>query len=481
MQYLIVMDHDRFSRDLSQALAKINELKRKYRVDVLSVDEPIDLNTSDPQIFINRTLKYAMANLELLNIRKRLKSGIRNAMESGRFMQKAPFGYRNGQDISGKSTLVIKETEASIIRKIYQDYLAGLPMHLIYKTVKALGFPNKGNSAIRRILQNCVYAGLISIAPTLERQNTTYVRALHEPIITEEDFWLVQDRLAVSRNRVQPHQDFPLRGLLRCSCGGSMTAGWSKGKVKSYLYYRCIKHSGINLPGAVLHEKFERLLHHLIFRNDQLVYLGKTAIYKLKKALTINTKQLLEQKQLKRGVTSNIERLEERFIAGEISSDLFNKWQEKLQTAQEPIKRRVRRLIQDRQGRLRKMSELLAYLTSAWDVYEKASWEGKYMLINQIFSGRLQYVDGIFRSDELNPVFIHIKRELEEKQLLYFSGINQTKINHMEITRELNTSIPQEELDLLDVIATIIAEMIMNTRSTTNVENTGRVQTQHGN
>ena len=53
VQYLVVMHLDRFSRDLSRALAKINELKRKYGVDVLSIDEPIDSNTSDPQVFIH--------------------------------------------------------------------------------------------------------------------------------------------------------------------------------------------------------------------------------------------------------------------------------------------------------------------------------------------------------------------------------------------------------------------------------------------
>ncbi|MFD2890011.1 recombinase family protein [Chitinophaga cymbidii] len=248
VRYLIVMDHDRFSRDLSQALSKINELRRKYGVDVLSVDEPIDLNTSDPQIFISRTLKYAMANLELLNIRKRLRNGIRNAMQSGRFMQKAPFGYRNGLDISGKSTLVVKEAEATIVRKIFQDYRAGLPMYLIYEAVKPLGFPNTGNSAIRRVLQNCVYAGLISIEPTFEQQKVTFVRALHEPIVKEENFWLVQHMLKTSRNKAQPHKDFPLRGHLRCSCGRSMTAGWSKGRKKYYQYYRCVQHSNINLP-----------------------------------------------------------------------------------------------------------------------------------------------------------------------------------------------------------------------------------------
>ncbi|SFW11814.1 recombinase family protein [Chitinophaga sancti] len=62
VKYLIVMNHDRFSRDVSKALSKISELKRRHGVTVLSTEEPIDLNTSDPQVFISGTLKYAMAN-----------------------------------------------------------------------------------------------------------------------------------------------------------------------------------------------------------------------------------------------------------------------------------------------------------------------------------------------------------------------------------------------------------------------------------
>lgn len=412
--FLIVMDHDRFSRDLSKALAKIEELKRKYGVQVLSTDEPINLDTSDPQIFIGRTLKYAMANLELLNIRKRLKNGIRNAMESGRFVQKAPFGYQNSQDISGKSTLSIKEHEAPIIRKIFQDYLAGTPLHLIYEVVRKAGFPNSGHGAIKRVLQNCVYAGLIRI-------NSSYVRALHEPIIKEEDFWLVQSRIKEKvKHRTQPREDFPLRGILSCTCGSSMTAGWSKGKTKCYIYYRCMKHTNINLPGTILHEKFIRLLHHLNFTSEQLDYLKAQSATILKRALNINAKQLAEQKQIEQEIIDNMKKLEERLIHGEISVEVFRKWELKFSTGRATVKRRILQLVHDRQNRKKILSPFLAYLTSAWDVYEKASWENKFTLIKMIFPEGITFSADIFSAIKLNEVFLHNRIQLENKRLLLF-------------------------------------------------------------
>lgn len=54
------MDHDRFSRDLSEALLKIKELERKYRIKVLSIDEPLDLDVNDPAVFPGCAFKKAL-------------------------------------------------------------------------------------------------------------------------------------------------------------------------------------------------------------------------------------------------------------------------------------------------------------------------------------------------------------------------------------------------------------------------------------
>ena len=56
-RYLIIMDHDRFSRDLSEALAKIKELEVKYGIKVLATNEDVDLDPTDPNVFMQRAFR----------------------------------------------------------------------------------------------------------------------------------------------------------------------------------------------------------------------------------------------------------------------------------------------------------------------------------------------------------------------------------------------------------------------------------------
>lgn len=48
------MEHDRFSRDLSEALSKIKKFESIYGIKVVSVDEPLDIDTEDTSVFISR-------------------------------------------------------------------------------------------------------------------------------------------------------------------------------------------------------------------------------------------------------------------------------------------------------------------------------------------------------------------------------------------------------------------------------------------
>lgn len=69
IRFLIVMDHDRFSRNLSEALSKIDTLERKYGIKVIATNEALDIDTQDPNVFMQRAFKYLMANQELFSIR----------------------------------------------------------------------------------------------------------------------------------------------------------------------------------------------------------------------------------------------------------------------------------------------------------------------------------------------------------------------------------------------------------------------------
>lgn len=122
-QFVIVLDHDRFSRNLPEALMKIAELEKKHGVKVLSTNERVDLDTSDPDVFMKRALDYMIANKELFNIRKRTKQGVRNAKEKGRYLGRAPFGYRNIIDGTKRNLIEIYQEEAIVVERIFQEYL----------------------------------------------------------------------------------------------------------------------------------------------------------------------------------------------------------------------------------------------------------------------------------------------------------------------------------------------------------------------
>jgi site-specific DNA recombinase len=151
VNYLIVMDHDRFSRNLPEALMKIKSLENRFKIKVVATNESPDLDTNDPDVFLNRAFKYLMTNNELLRIRQRTSRGIRTALEGGRFVNRAPYGYYNQKAEGRKGVILVNEEEVLIIRKVFFDFLLGHPITQIHKNVKSLGYPGISRSAIRRL------------------------------------------------------------------------------------------------------------------------------------------------------------------------------------------------------------------------------------------------------------------------------------------------------------------------------------------
>jgi hypothetical protein len=92
------------------------------------------------------------------------------------------------------------------------------------------------------MFRNPYYAGRV-IDPWTKKE---YV-GRHVPMVSPENFARVQMILDRRRNSV-PHRrvrdDFPVRGLVRCSsCAWPLTSAWTKGRYKRYGYYECQQRS----------------------------------------------------------------------------------------------------------------------------------------------------------------------------------------------------------------------------------------------
>lgn len=416
--FLVVLDHDRFSRNLPEALMKISELEKKYGVKVLSTSERVDLDTSDPDVFMKRAFDYMIANRELFSIRNRCKQGIRNARENGRYLGKPPIGYKHVPDKNKKNLIAIDRSKSAIIERVFSEYLLGVAPYIILKNIKQMGFRYTNHNAVFDILKNPLYAGLIRV-PAFKELPEKFVKGIHEPIISETDYWMAQRMLSNKRPmKVRADDEFPLRGILKCWCGQSMTAGWTKGKCQYYLYYRCIEHTNINIPGQRLHDQWDSIIKGLHFSSNQLevIKLGTAAMLaqprsQRKERITAKMNELA-------GVGRKIRNLEEKFINNEIESSTYKTWYKSLQEEKAMIELALKPNKPQVEGETSTMEKVLPELKNLFGIYEKCNVYQKHAIIRAVFKGELSYLNGEFRTPSIDPTFEINHLIIKEKGLI---------------------------------------------------------------
>ena len=418
-RYLIIMDHDRFSRNLTEALMKIDELEEKFNIKVLATNEDLDLDTADPDIFIQRAFKYLIANQELLRIRKRTKDGIRQAQDLGRYVNIAPYGYKNSRDAAGKGILEIDEEKAAIVRFIFKEFVNGTPVYLIQGAAKKMGFNRSGHSVIYNIVSNPLYYGQVKV--NADRKNPEkLVPGIHQSIITELTFLLAQERLGIKKNKkTQPREDFPLRGVLQCYCGHNMTAGYSKGKSKYYLYYRCHVHTSKNYPGEKLHQTFNKILSMLSFSERQIKIITGKIEGNIKNKMEEKTQAIGERKKQLEIIYSKLDRLEERLINDEIDGSTYKKWNNRLRQERAVIEDSLNQMTSEGvQGRFDKIKQYLPSLSNLGEVFNNANFKGKQLLLNTVFKLGITIKEGKLRTPYVHPALSHNILAIKEKGLL---------------------------------------------------------------
>lgn len=261
--------------------------------------------------------------------------------------------------------------------------------------------------------------GLVRVTGT-EKEPEHFVKGLHKGIVPEDLFWQAYEKINDKRSmKIQPNEEFPLKGILKSPCcGGNMTAGWSKGKSKYFLYYRCIKHSNVNIPGKILHEKFHDLLHYLSFSNEQVEYITKTVRSALEESGNAKARQLQVANESLKKLESQLERTEQKFINDEINKETYDRWLKKSKIEGARLKAEIKELKDGNGGALEQKLSLIPELLDLERLFSKAGVSEKHALLNVVFKHGLTYREGVFRTPGINPVFNHNLLIIKEKGLL---------------------------------------------------------------
>ena len=246
IDYLLVVDWDRFSRNVFEALGVINDFK-DMGIEVNCIGKWI--NYSDPSQIMMQLMYLGMPEVDNKIRSQKVQMGMRQGLKEGRWNMMQPIGYVSGKDELGKPLMQLDQIKAPLIKDLFSTFSLG-----VYSQNEILKMPKfrklkLSNSTLSRVLRNTLYVGDIKITAKYDEPEHI-VKALHKPIVSREVFNKVQYLLA-SRNRNTSKQnkmrdDMYLRGHLKCvKCGGNLTGSASTSKTgKKHYYYHCNRAKG---------------------------------------------------------------------------------------------------------------------------------------------------------------------------------------------------------------------------------------------
>ncbi len=246
-----------------------------------------------------------------------------------------------------------------------------------------MGCKREGHSSMQKLLDNCLYAGFIKL-PAYEGKPEKYIKGLHEAIIPESVYWLAHEMIhRRPGNKARPKADFPLRGIVRCECGAHMTASYSKGKKKYYMYYQCTAERGKVFRGELLHEKVEEVLYHLSFSAERVAKICAFAKEELSKATNFRTLSIKTKEQEFKTVCGQIERLEEKMIKDEIEVGTYKVWFAKLNSQKGALETEIMHLKKTDKNSFERLEQAIPILTNLKHLYIACSLEGQLMLLKR--------------------------------------------------------------------------------------------------
>ena len=403
---LLFIKWDRFSRNAPEAYEAIRLLNSMH-VEPKAIEQPLDLRIPENKLM----LAIYLAAPEAENDRRALNvlAGMRRAKMEGRWLGRSLRGYRNARDARNKPIMIPSgDKDQALVEEAFSLFATGIyNIEEVRIMLKRKGLQCNRNS-FWMLLRNKGYIGYVFVPETPE-ESSKWVKGMHEPIIDELTFEIVQDILE-GRKRKVPNtymtvkEEYPLRGYLSCPrCGGKITASASKGKSgRKFHYYHCTKGCKERNSAEKVNNQFLKLLESLR-PNDaaQEVYLlllkerfkseAKNSEHKKKLALTEIEKQ-----------NTRLNRLKNLMLDDELSAQEFKEMKSEIVSEIEKLNSVVNNSNEISECEFQDIQECFEHLKKIEKLYSASDLEVKQRMVSVFFTENLIFENDAFRTPKLN-------------------------------------------------------------------------------
>jgi DNA invertase Pin-like site-specific DNA recombinase len=234
IDYIITKSISRFARNTLECLSYVRHL-REMGVFVYFEKERLDTSSSTSEMLLS--ILAAVAQEESRNISENIKWSQRKRYAEGKPKWSAVYGYQK----IGEIEYIIDEERATVVRRIFAEYILGASLPEISRGLARDGISSATGKSwsptvLAKILRNEKYCGDVLIQKTYTVDHITqkrvvndqavvpsyYVRDHHKAIIDRKTFETAQVILSL-KNRHKGATQYPYYGRLACPvCGEQM-------------------------------------------------------------------------------------------------------------------------------------------------------------------------------------------------------------------------------------------------------------------
>jgi site-specific DNA recombinase len=414
IDFLVVAKYDRLIRNVVEGLAFVERLEKKWNVTLLSVMENYSIDINDPYFFKHRADMFVDADFERRRISHRTKFGIWSASSQGYYLARAPFGYSTYKNNDKKNMLAIDPVKSKVIKNIFSSYLDGTPISVIARVARLEGFHLSAKEAVKRVLTNPVYAGLVKVG-NFKDNGVRLVKGFHEGIVSETDYWRVQWMISENQNSYvirDINDELPLRGVLLCEhCNSPHTGARCKGRVLYYWYYWCNKCRGTNFPAKKTEETILSILKRLSLDDDMIEAMKIEAEIQFSQVMHDKSFRLQDIGNKWKELTDKQASLEEKYISNTIDHLVYAKWNQKYTTELFALSKEKSHLEDNNKRYFDLFQKNLPKLRDLRSLYTGCSTLDKQSILRALFPGgliaskrgtRTNFLLDIFKSKEAN-------------------------------------------------------------------------------
>lgn len=257
---ILVWHPDRLSRNAGDLGALVDLLDQKKLIEIRTHSQRFTNNPNEKFLLM---ILGSQAKLENDNKSINVKRGLKMRVEMGLWPSVAPTGYLNHPDRNMKCQVIVDPLRSHVIKLMFEKAAySDMSTRKLFQWLKDdLKFTTRNGkpltiSNIQVILRNNFYMGLIEYP----RKSGKWYAGKHEPIISQELFKRVQERLDSFRSEKTNHE-FAFTRLMKCGmCKSGITAqekhkNIRDGTVRKYTYYGCTRFHDKNCKNTYLREE----------------------------------------------------------------------------------------------------------------------------------------------------------------------------------------------------------------------------------